>query len=61
MKNSLMNVYDKILLRKRAVVESVNNILKNQCQIEHNTTFLDNTCRIGPKVILDQVLSAPKG
>lgn len=35
MKNSLMNVYDKILLRKRAVVESVNDILKNQCQIEH--------------------------
>lgn len=35
MKNSLMNVYDKILLRKRAVVESVNDILKNTCQIEH--------------------------
>jgi hypothetical protein len=30
-----MNIYDKILLRKRAVVESVNDILKNQCQIEH--------------------------
>jgi len=35
MKNSLMNAYDKILLRKRAVVESVNDILKNTCQIEH--------------------------
>ena len=35
MKNSLMHIYDKILLRKRAVVESVNDILKNQCQIEH--------------------------
>lgn len=35
MKNALMNIYDKILLRKRAVVESVNDILKNQCQIEH--------------------------
>ena len=35
MKNSLMNVYDKILLRKRAVVESVNDILKNGCDIEH--------------------------
>lgn len=35
MKNALMYIYDKILLRKRAVVESVNDILKNQCQIEH--------------------------
>ncbi len=35
MKNAIMHVYDKILLRKRAVVESVNDILKNQCQIEH--------------------------
>jgi hypothetical protein len=35
MKNGLMHIYDKILLRKRAVVESVNDILKNQCQIEH--------------------------
>ncbi|SFW72538.1 Transposase DDE domain-containing protein [Sinomicrobium oceani] len=35
MKNALVHVYDKILLRKRAVVESVNDILKNQCQIEH--------------------------
>jgi DDE family transposase len=35
MKNSLMHIYDKILLRKRAVIESVNDILKNQCQIEH--------------------------
>ena len=35
MKNTLMSIYDKILLRKRAVIESVNDILKNQCQIEH--------------------------
>ncbi len=35
MKNALMHIYDKILLRKRAVVESVNDILKIQCQIEH--------------------------
>ncbi|WP_162180944.1 transposase [Neochlamydia sp. TUME1] len=27
---------DKILLRKRGVVESVNNKLKNSCQIEHH-------------------------
>ena len=35
MKNSLMNLYDKILLRKRSVIETVNDELKNICQIEH--------------------------
>lgn len=35
MKNSLMNLYDKLLLRKRAVIEPVNDELKNICQIEH--------------------------
>ena len=36
MKNSLMSLSDKILLRKRAVVESVVDELKNICQIEHS-------------------------
>lgn len=36
MKNRLMPLWDKILLRKRAVVESVHNILKSQCHIEHS-------------------------
>ncbi|WP_421920934.1 IS982 family transposase [Marinifilum sp.] len=35
MKNSLMHINDKILLRKMALVESVNDELKNICQIEH--------------------------
>ncbi len=35
MKNSLMVMRDKILLRKRALIESVNEELKNICQIEH--------------------------
>ena len=35
MKNSLMNIYDKICLRKRAVIETVNDELKNICCIEH--------------------------
>jgi 3-methyladenine DNA glycosylase Tag len=35
MKNSLMLLQDKILLRKRALVETVNDELKNICQIEH--------------------------
>ncbi len=33
---SLMELSDKILLRKRAVIESVNDFLKNICQIEHS-------------------------
>ncbi len=35
MKNNLMHLSDKIMLRKRAVIESVNDELKNICQIEH--------------------------
>jgi hypothetical protein len=35
MKNRLVPLEDKLLLRKRAVIESVNNILKETLQIEH--------------------------
>lgn len=35
MKNKLMDISEKILLRKRAVVETVIDFLKNICQIEH--------------------------
>ncbi len=35
MKNSLMLLQDCIMLRKRALVETVNDELKNLCQIEH--------------------------
>lgn len=36
MKNVLMTMADKILLRKRAIIESINDELKNICQIEHS-------------------------
>jgi hypothetical protein len=36
MKNSLMDMSDKILLRKRSVIETVNDELKNICQVEHS-------------------------
>lgn len=36
MKNCLMHIYDKILLKKRALIETVNDELKNICQIEHS-------------------------
>lgn len=35
MKNCLMHIHDKILLKKRALIETVNDELKNICQIEH--------------------------
>ena len=35
MKNSLIDLYDRILLRKRVLVETVNDELKNVCNIEH--------------------------
>jgi hypothetical protein len=35
MKNSLMLLKDKLMLRKRSVIETVNDELKNVCQIEH--------------------------
>ncbi len=36
MKNKLMSVYDKIMLRKRSVIECVMDSLKNICQAEHS-------------------------
>ena len=36
MKNTLMTMRDKILLRKRSVIETINDELKNICQIEHS-------------------------
>ena len=35
MKNKLMPLIDKLLLRKRALIETVNDQLKNINQIEH--------------------------
>jgi len=36
MKNKLMSLIDKLLLKKRGIIESVNNKLKNSCCIEHH-------------------------
>lgn len=36
MKNVLMEMKDKILLRKRSVIETINDELKNICSIEHS-------------------------
>jgi len=47
MKNQLMSMFDKIMLRKRSIIETINDKLKNICQIEHSrhrnfTYFLSN-------------------
>lgn len=36
MKNCLMSMNDKIMLRKRSVIETINDELKNICQVEHS-------------------------
>lgn len=36
MKNRLMLIIDKILLRRRGLIESVNAVLKEECNIEHS-------------------------
>lgn len=47
MKNKLMDLQDKLLLRKRSIIETINDQLKNISQIEHSrhrsfTNFLVN-------------------
>ncbi|KAA6310695.1 hypothetical protein EZS27_038046 [termite gut metagenome] len=36
MKNRLMSINDKMLLRKRSIIETINGELKNICHIEHS-------------------------
>ena len=36
MKNQLMSLRDKILLRKRSLIETINDQLKNICMVEHS-------------------------
>ena len=36
MKGALMSLSDKLLLRKRAIIETVNDELKNIAQVEHS-------------------------
>ena len=36
MKNQLMSLSDKIMLRKRSIIETINDELKNICQVEHS-------------------------
>ena len=42
LRERLLSYTDKLLLCKRALIESVNDQLKNICQIEHSRRALDN-------------------
>ena len=39
MEGALMSVSDRLLLRKRAIIETVNDELKNIAQVEHSFTM----------------------
>ncbi len=48
MKNQFMTLSEKIMLRKRSIIETINDELKNICQIEHSrhrsfANFLTNS------------------
>lgn len=36
MKNKLVNLYDKLMLRKRSIIETINDVLKNVGQLVHS-------------------------
>ena len=36
MKDSIMRISDRLLLRKRAIIETINDELKNIAQVEHS-------------------------
>ncbi len=49
MKNKLMPMWDRIMLRKRCIIETINDLLKNKAQIVHTRhrsvhNFLMNIC-----------------
>ena len=48
-----MDYTEKLLLRKRAVIESVNDFLKNICQIEHSLPDMKSAVRFIEKQLLE--------
>jgi hypothetical protein len=60
MKNRLMPVWDRILLRKRSVIETVNDLLKNTCNVEHsrhrsvNNFFMNLIAALGAYCFFDK-------
>ncbi len=63
MKNSLILMSDKFLLRKRSVIETVNHELKNICQVEHSRHRSVNNfmCNLTAWIIAYQFLPKKPG
>ncbi|SDZ15294.1 Transposase DDE domain-containing protein [Nitrosomonas sp. Nm58] len=55
MKNKLLPLFDKLLLRKRSIIETVNDQLKNISQIEHSRhrSPFSRPCKIHPAANTD--------
>lgn len=59
MKNKLMPLWDKILLRRRCIIETINDMLKNKAQIVHsrhrslNNFFMNLISAIGAYCFFD--------
>ena len=65
MKGALMSVSDRLLLRKRAIIETVNDELKNIAQVEHsryrcfdNLVMSEKVCKI--LLVLSPMLGVPQ-
>ncbi len=60
MKNKLTDYYDMLMLRKRSVIESVNDFLKNICQIEHSRHRSIDNFLVNLLSVLSAYLFLPK-
>jgi hypothetical protein len=60
MKNCLMPFYDRIMLRKRSIIETINDLLKNIGNIEHsrhrsvNNFFMNLIAALGAYCFFDK-------
>ena len=64
MHNNLMPMVDKLLLRKRAIIETINDQIKNIQQIEHtrHRSVVNNTARSDSgRLFLSCAFSTPPG
>ena len=58
MKNKLIDFYDRLMLRKRAVIESVNDFMKNICDIEQG--LKNKLCKCNNQQNFDHTKNAAK-
>lgn len=52
MKNRLMSFYDKMMLRKRCIIETINDLLKNKAQLVHSRHRLITNFLVNPVAVL---------